>query len=331
MIWENDMKLPRRRFLHLAAGAAALPAVSPFASAQAYPSRPVRLIVGFAAAGATDIIARLIGQWLSERFGQQFIIENRPGAATNLATEAVVNSPPDGYTLLLVSPSAAINATLYEKLNFNFIHDIAPVAGLVRVPHVMEVNPSFPAKTVPEFIAYAKANPGKVNMASAGIGAPAHVAGEMFKMLTGINMVHVPYRSAGPALTDLIGGQVQVYFDALPSSIEYVRSGKLRGLGVTAASRSAALPDIPTVSEFVPGYEANGVYGVGAPRNTPAEIVDRLNREINGGLTDAKLKARLAELGATVIPGSPADFGKLIAEETERWGKVVKFSGAKPD
>jgi len=326
------MKLPhRRQFLHLAAGVAALTAMPRVAKAQTYPTRPVRLIVGFAAAGATDIIARLIGQWLSERFGQQFIIENRPGAATNLATEAVVNSSPDGYTLLLVSPSAAINATLYEKLNFNFIRDIAPIAGLVRVPHVMEVNPSFPAKTVPEFIAYAKANPGNVNMASAGIGAPAHVAGEMFKMLTGINMVHVPYRSAGPTLTDLIGGQVQVYFDALPSSIEYVRSGKLRGLGVTAPSRSEALPDIPTISEFVPGYEANGVYGVGAPRSTPTEIVDRLNREINGGLTDPKLKARLAELGATVIPGSPADFGKLIAEETERWGKVVKFSGAKPD
>jgi tripartite-type tricarboxylate transporter receptor subunit TctC len=325
------MKLPRRQFLYLTAGAAALPVVSGIARAQTYPTRPVRIIVGFAAAGATDIIARLTGQWLSERLGQQFVIENRPGAGTNLATEAAVNSSPDGYTLLMVSPANAINATLYEKLSFNFLRDIVPVAGVVRVPHVMEVNPSFPARTVPEFIAYAKANPSKINMASAGIGAPAHVAGELFKMMTGISMVHVPYRSAGPALTDLLGGQVQVYFDAIPSSIEHIRAGRLRALAVTSATRSEALPDVPTVGDFVPGYEANGSYGIGAPKNTPAEIVDKLNKEINAGLADPKFRARFADLGATVLPGSPADFGTLIASETEKWAKVVKFSGARAD
>jgi tripartite-type tricarboxylate transporter receptor subunit TctC len=259
------------------------------------------------------------------------VIENRPGAGTNLATEAVINSAPDGYTLLMVSPSNAINATLYEKLNFNFLRDIAPVAGVARVPHVMDVNPSFPAKTVPEFIAYAKANPSKVNMASAGIGAPAHVAGELFKMMSGISMVHLPYRSAGPALTDLIGGQVQVDFDAIPSSIEHIRAGRLRALAVTSTTRSEILPDVPTVSDFVPGYEANGLYGIGAPKNTSPEIVDKLNKEVNAALADPKFKARFADLGATTLPGSPADFGKLIADETEKWGKVVKFSGAKSD
>ena len=275
------MKLPRRQFLHLAAGAAALPAVSRIAWAQAYPTRPVRIIVGFAAGGAADIIARLIGQWLSERLGQPFVIENRPGAGSNIATEAVVRAPPDGYTLLLVGTANAINATLYDKLNFNFIRDIAPVAGIIRVPNVMVVNPSVPAKTVPEFIAYAKANPGKINMASGGIGTAAHVSGELFKMMAGVDMVHVPYRGAAPALTDLLGGQVQVMFASMPSSIEHIRAGKLRALAVTTATRSEALPDIPTVGEFVPGYEASAWYGVGAPKDTPAEIVDKLNKEIN--------------------------------------------------
>ena len=281
----------------------------------------------FAPGGGADIIARLIGQWLSERLGQPFIIENRPGAGSNIATEAVVHAPADGYTLLLVSPANAINATLYDKLNFNFIRDIAPVAGIIRVPNVMVVNPSVPAKTVPEFIAYAKANPGKLNMASAGIGTAPHVAGELFKMMAGVDMVHVPYRGDGPALTDLIGGQVQVMFAAMPSSIEYIRAGKLRALAVTTATRSEALPDIPTVGDFVPGYEASGWYGIGAPKNTPAEIIDKLNKEINAGLADPKIKARLADLGGTVLPGSPADFGKLIADETEKWAKVIKFAG----
>ena len=321
----------RRQFLHLAAGAAALPAVSRIARAQTYPTRPVRIIVGFPPGGAADIAARLMGQWLSERLGQPFVIENRPGAGSNIATEAVVRAPADGYTLLLVSTSNAINATLYDKLNFNFIRDIAPVAGIIRVPHVMEVNPSVPAKTVPEFIAYAKANPGKINMASAGIGAAPHVSGELFKMMTGVDMVHVPYRGAAPALTDLLGGQVQVMFDTMPSSIEYIRAGKLRALAVTTATRSEALPDIPTVGDFVPGYEASAWYGVGAPKNTPAEIVDKLNKEINAGLADPKMKARLADLGGTVLAGSPADFGKLIADETEKWAKVVKFAGIKPE
>jgi tripartite-type tricarboxylate transporter receptor subunit TctC len=325
------MKLPRRTFLYLTAGAAALPAVSRIARAQAYPTRPVRIIVGFPPAGGADIVARLIGQWLSERLGQQFIVENRPGAGSNIGTEAVVRAPPDGYTLLLVTSPNAINATLYDKLSFNFTRDIAPVAGLTRDPNVMEVNPSVPVKTVPEFIAYAKANLGKINMASAGNGTGGHVAGELFKMMTGVNMVHVPYRGAGPALTDLVGGQVQVMFDVMTSSIEHIRAGKLRALAVTSSTRSEALPDVPTMGEFVPGYEASNIRGVGVPRNTPAEIIDWLNKEINAGLADPKMKARFADLGATVLAGSPADFGRLMAEEVEKWAKVVKFSGARPD
>jgi tripartite-type tricarboxylate transporter receptor subunit TctC len=325
------MKLPRRTFLYLTAGAAALPAVSRIARAQAYPTRPVRIIVGFPPAGGADIVARLIGQWLSERLGQQFIVENRPGAGSNIGTEAVVRAPPDGYTLLLVTSPNAINATLYDKLSFNFTRDIAPVAGLTRDPNVMEVNPSVPVKTVPEFIAYAKANPGKINMASAGNGTGGHVAGELFKMMTGVNMVHVPYRGAGPALTDLVGGQVQVMFDVMTSSIEHIRAGKLRALAVTSSTRSEALPDVPTMGEFVPGYEASNIRGVGVPRNTPAEIIDWLNKEINAGLADPKMKARFADLGATVLAGSPADFGRLMAEEVEKWAKVVKVSGARPD
>jgi tripartite-type tricarboxylate transporter receptor subunit TctC len=325
------MKLPRRQFLYLAAGAAALAAVLRISRAQTYPSRPVRVIVGFPPAGGADIVARLMAQWLSERLGQQFIVENRPGAGSNIGTEAVVRAPPDGYTLLLVTSPNAINATLYDKLSFNFIRDIAPVAGLTRDPNVMEVNPSVPVKTVPEFIAYAKANPGKINMASAGNGTGGHVAGELFKMMTGVNMVHVPYRGAGPALTDLIGGQVQVMFDVTTSSIEHIRAGKLRALAVTGSTRSEALPDIPTVGDFVPGYEASNIRGVGAPKNTPVEIIDKLNKEINAGLADPKIKARLADLGATVLTGSPADLGRLLAEEVEKWAKVVKFSGARPD
>jgi tripartite-type tricarboxylate transporter receptor subunit TctC len=325
------MKLPRRKFLHLAVGATALPAVSRFARAQTYPVRPVHIIVGFAPAGGTDIMARLIGQWLSEQLGQQFIIENRPGAASNIGTEMVVNAPPDGYTLLVATFVNAVNATLYDKLDFNFIRDIAPVASIARDPFAMEVHPSVPVKTVSEFIAYAKANPGKINMASAGIGSGNHIAGELFKMMTGVNLVHVPYRGAGPALVDLLGGQVQVMFATMSSSIEYVRAGKLRALAVTVMTRSPVLPDLPTVAEFLPGYEFSFWTGIGAPRNTPAEIVDKLNTEINAALADPKMKARLAEWGATALPGSPADFGKLIAEETEKWGKVVKFAGVKSD
>lgn len=324
------MKPSRRRFLHLATGAVALPMLSP-AWAESYPSRPVRLIIGYPPGGSADITARLMGQWLSERLGQQFVIESRPGASTNIATEAVVRAAPDGYTLLLVAPANAINATLYDKLNFNFIRDIAPVAGLIRFPNVLEVNPSVPAKTVPEFIAYAKANPGKLNMASSGNGSTIHVSGELFKMMTGINMIHVPYRGGAPALTDMISGQVQVMFDNLPTSIEFIRAGKLRPLAVTTAARSHVVPDLPTVADFVPGYEASAWYGLGAPKGTPVEIVERLNKEINAVLTDEKARTRLAELGASVLPGSPADFGNLIAEETDKWGKVVKFSGAKPD
>jgi tripartite-type tricarboxylate transporter receptor subunit TctC len=325
------MKPSRRRFLHMSAGAAALAAASRTARAQTYPARPVRLIIGYPPGGSADITARLMGQWLSERLGQQFVIESRPGAGTNIATEAVVRAAPDGYTLLLVAPANAINATLYDKLNYNFIRDIAPVAGLIRFPNVMVVNPSVPAKTIPEFIAYAKANPGKLNMASSGNGSTIHVSGELFKMMTGVNMVHVPYRGGAPALTDMISGQVQVMFDNVPTSIEFIRAGKLRPLAVTTAARSDVLPDLPTVADFVPGYEASAWYGVGAPKGTPDEIIDRLNKEINAILADPKTKARLAELGATVLAGSPADFGKLVAEETEKWGKVVKFSGAKPD
>ncbi len=326
------MKLPhRRQFLHLVAGAAALPAVGRIAWAQTYPSRPVRIVVGFPPGGPTDIAARLIGQSLSERLGQQFVIENRPGAGSNIGTEAVVRAPPDGYTLFLAYSANAINATLYNKLNFSFIRDIAPVAAINREPLVMLVNPSFPAKTVPEFIAHAKANPGKINFASGGNGTPPHVSGELFKMMTGVNLVHVPYRGGGPALTDLLGGQVQAMFVAISASIEYVRAGNLRPLAVTTASRSDALPDISTVGEFIPGYEASTWCGIGAPKGTPAEIIDKLNKEINAGLVDPKVKARLANMGSTALPGSPADFGKLIAEETEKWAKVVKLSGAKPD
>jgi tripartite-type tricarboxylate transporter receptor subunit TctC len=299
--------------------------------AQSYPSRPVRLIVGFAAGGINDILARLIGQWLSERLGQPFVVENRSGASGNIATEAVVNATADGYTLLLIGSSNTINATLYEKLNFNFVRDIAPVAGIIRAPLVMEVNPTFPAKTVPEFIAYARANPGKINMGSGGNGTSVQMSGELFKMMTGIDMVHVPYRGEGPALSDLVGGQVQVMFSNMPASLELVRAGKLRALAVTTASRSEALPELPTVGEFVPGYEASGIGGVGAPRGTPAEIVDKLNREINAALTDPKMKVRFADLGARALVGSSGEFGKLIAEEIEKWAKVVKFSGAKPD
>ena len=325
------MKLPRRNFLHLAAGAAALPAVSRIARAQAYPSRPVRLIVPVAPAGAGDILARLMGQWLSERLGQPFIIENRPGGGNNIGTEAVVRAPADGYTLLLAGTPNTVNVTLYEKLNFNFIRDIAPVAGVIRGGFVMVVNPSVPAKSVPEFIAYAKANPRKLNMASAGNGTASHVAGELFKMMAGVDMVHVPYRGGGPALNDLLGGQVQVMFPTTVSSIGYIRSGRLRALAVTAATRSDALPDIPTVGEFLPGYEASNWFGVGAPKATPAEIVEKLNKEINAALADPKLKARLADLGGDMLAGSPADFGKLIADETEKWAKVVKFAGIKAE
>jgi tripartite-type tricarboxylate transporter receptor subunit TctC len=325
------MKLPRRRFLQLVAGASALPAVSRIARAQTYPSRPVRWIVPYPPGGPNDVVARPMGQWLSERLGQPFIIDNRPGAGGNIGTEAVVKAPPDGYTLLMVGPSSAINATLYDKLNFNFIRDIAPVAGLTRLPQVMAINPSVPAKTIPEFIAYAKANPGKLNIASPGAGTAPHVTGELFKMMAGVDMVHVPYRGAAPALTDLLAGQVQVMFVVPIGLLEHIRSGKLRALAVTTATRSDALPDIPTVGDFVRGYEASSWFGVGAPRNTPAEIIDKLNKEINAALADPKIKARLADLGGTVLAGSPADFGKLIAAETEKWAKVVRFSGAKPD
>ena len=326
------MKLPhRRKFLHLAAGAAALPAVSRVAKAQAYPSRPVRIIVGFAAGGPADIVARLMAQWLSERLGQQFVVENRTGAATNIATEAVVRAPADGYTLLLAATPAAINATLYEKLSFNFIRDIVPVASLIRAPSVMEVNLSVPAKTVPEFIAYAKANPGKLTMASSGIGTPSHVFGELFKVMTGVNLMHVPYRGAAPAASDLLAGQVQVFFDPMANSIAYIKAGKVRALAITSAKRSEALPDVPSVSEFVPGYEASFWFGVGAPKATPADIVDKLNKEVNAALDDPKMKARLADLGGTVLLGSPADFGKHIAEETEKWAKVIRAANIKPE
>jgi tripartite-type tricarboxylate transporter receptor subunit TctC len=325
------MKLPRRKFLHLAAGAAALPAVLRTAWAQAYPSRPVRIIVGFPAGGPTDIVARVMAQWLSERLGQSFVVENRPGAASNIGTEAALSSPPDGYTLLQVTSSNAVNATFYENLSFNLLHDIAPVGAIVRVPFVMEVNPLVPARTVPEFIAYAKANPGKINMASGGIGTSIHIAGELFKMMAAVDLVHVPYRGSAPALTDMISGQVQVMFDVLTSSIQHIRSGALRALAVTTATRSPALPDLPTVDDFLPGYEASAWYGIAAPRSTSSEIVDKLNMQMNAGLADSALKARLADLAGTVIPGSPADFGKLVADEIEKWGKVVKFSGAKPE
>jgi tripartite-type tricarboxylate transporter receptor subunit TctC len=325
------MKPQRRQFLHLATGAAAYATMSRIALAQTFPTRPVRLIVGFAAGGGNDVVARLIGQWLSERLGQPVLIENRIGAGGNIATEAVVTSPPDGYTLLQVSSTNARNTTLYEKLKFIFHRDIAPVASIMHVPNIIDVNPSVPVKTVPEFIAYAKANPGKLNMGSAGVGSSQHLAGELFKMMTNVNLVHVPYRGGSPAITDLLGGQVQVMFDVLPESIEYIRTGKLRPLAVTTANRLEVLPDVPPVGDFVPGYEVNSFYGVGAPRNTPAEIVDKLNQEINAALADVRMKARFADLGGTVIAGSPADFGKLIAEETAKWANVIRAANIKAE
>jgi tripartite-type tricarboxylate transporter receptor subunit TctC len=324
------MRLLRRQFLQLAAGAVALPAVSRIARAQPYPSRPVRLVVGAPAGGGFDIVARLIGQWMWERLGQPFVIENRPSAGGNIGTEAVVRAPPDGYTLLLVTGVNAISAALYEKLNFSFIRDIAPVAAIIRVPNVLVVHPSVPARTVPEFIAHAKANAGKLNMASGGIGTPSHVAGELFKMMAGVNMLHVPYRGVAPALTDLLGGQAHVLFPSMPASIPYFRDRSMRALAVTTAMRSEALPDLPTVGEFVPSYESSTWFGIGAPKGTPAQITDKLNKEINAGLADAKFKARLADVGGTVLPGSPADFGKFIAEDIEKWAKVIKFAGIIP-
>jgi tripartite-type tricarboxylate transporter receptor subunit TctC len=326
------MKLPRRNFLHLlAAGAAALPAGSRVAWAQAYPTRPVRIIVAYPPGGPNDVFARLIGQWLSERLGQQFIVEYRAGAAGTIGTEAAVRAPADGYTLLLASPGNTIATSLYDKLNYNFTRDIAPVAKIADATGVMEVHPSVPARSVPDLISYAKANPGKISMASAGNGTFQHVSGELFKMIAGINMTHVPYRGAAPALIDLVGGHVQIMFDTLPSSIEHIRAGKLRPLAVTAAMRSEALPDLPTVGDLLAGYESTVWWGIGAPKSTPAEIVLRLNKEINAGLADPKMKARFSELGGVPAPMSPADFGKMIADETEKWGKVVKFAGIKPE
>jgi tripartite-type tricarboxylate transporter receptor subunit TctC len=325
------MDLVRRHFLHLLGAAIAAPVTSRAARAEAYPERPVRLIVGFAAGSSADIVARLMGQWLSERLGQQFVVENRPGAGTNIATEAVVRASADGYTLLMVLPSNAINVTLYDKLNFNFLRDIAPVAGICSSPFVMEVNPSVPARTVREFIAYAKANPGRISMASGGNGSGSHVSGELFKMMAGVNMVHIPYRGDAPALADLLGGQVQVMFGTITSSIEYIKAGKLRALAVTSASRAGVLPDTPSVGDFVPMYEASGFNGLGAPKNTPTQILNRLNQEINAALADPVIKAKLADMGLSRMGGSPADFGSFIAAETEKWGKVVKFSGAKAE
>jgi tripartite-type tricarboxylate transporter receptor subunit TctC len=323
------MKLPRRSFLHLAAGVATFTTLPRIARAQAYPMRPVRLIVGFAAGGAPDIVARLMGQLLSDRLGQPFIVDNRLGAASNIGTEVVVRAPPDGYTLLVVTSTNATNSTLFDKLNFNLIRDIAPVAGLVRVPFVMVVNPSVPAKTVSEFIAYAKANPSKINMASAGNGSTPHIFGELFNLMAGVNLLHVPYRAS--PFPDLLGGQVQVYFTPIPSAIGYIRTGKLRALAVTTATRSEALPDIPVVGDFVPGYEATGWQGVGAPKNTSSEIIDKLNREINAVLADTNMKERLADLGAVPMPMTPVDFGNFIADETEKWGKVIMAANIKPD
>jgi tripartite-type tricarboxylate transporter receptor subunit TctC len=324
--------MKRRQFLRLsAAGAAVLPFAPSIARAQAYPTRPVRIIVGFAPGGATDTTARLTGAWLSERLGQQFIVENRPGAGTNIATEAVVRSPPDGYTLLMVTASNAINATLYEKMNFVFLRDMVPVAGVIRYPNVVEVNNDLPVKTIPEFIAYLKANPGKLSMASGGVGSSQHLAGELFKMMAGVDMAHVPYRGGAPALVDLLSGRVQVRFGVLPESISLIKEGKLRALAVCTATRNEFLPDIPTVGDFVPGYEASSVQGLAAPKGTPPEIIDRLNKEVNAGLADPKLKARFADLGSSVFPVSPAEFTKFLEGETEKWGKVVKFSGAKAE
>jgi tripartite-type tricarboxylate transporter receptor subunit TctC len=324
------MKVHRRQFMHLAAGAAALPALSQIAKAQSYPSRPVRLIVGFAPSGGNDIVARLIAQWLSERLGQQFIVENRPGAGSNIGTETVVNSPPDGYTLLLISAANAINASMFDKLNFNFVADIGAVAGLISVPSVILLHPSVQVKTVPEFITYAKQNAGRLSMASGGTATTTHLAGELLKMMADIDMIHVPYRGTGPAITDLLGGQVQVMFGSAPSSVQYIKSGQLRGLAVTSARRLETLPDIPTVGETVPGYEASQWYGIGVPKATPAPIVDLLNKEINAFLADPKMKSKLVDLGGTELPGSSAQFAKMIADETEKWSKVVKFANVKP-
>jgi tripartite-type tricarboxylate transporter receptor subunit TctC len=325
------MNICRRRFLHLTTSAAAMPAVSRIAKADTYPSRPVRLIVFYAAGGGNDIIARLMGQWLSERLGQSFVVENRPGGGGNLGTEYVVRAAADGYTLLLSSSANVVNTSLYDKLDFDFVRDIAPVASISYEPNIMVVNPSVPAKTVPEFIAYAKATPGTINFASAGIGSSQHMSGEMFKMMAGIDMTHVPFRGTAPALTSLLGGQVQVMFASMPAALPYIRADKLRALGVTIAKRSDVLPDVPSVSEFLPGFDAAVYYGIGAPKNTPPEIVDRLNKEINAGLADPQFKARLVELGSMVLPGSPADFGKFIANETDKWAKVVKFAHIKAE
>jgi tripartite-type tricarboxylate transporter receptor subunit TctC len=325
------MKLPRRRFLHLAAGAAALPSVAHSAWAQTYPTRPVRLVVSVPAGGSPDIVARVLGQRLSDRLGQQFVVDNRPGASTNIGTEAVVRAPADGYSLLFAMSANAINATLYDNLRFNFIRDAAPVASIARIPLVMEVHPSVPAKTVPEFIAYAKANPGKINMASSGNGTPLHVAGELFKMMAGVDLTHVPYRGEAVALPDLLSGQVQAMFGVLPASLGYIRAGKLRALAVTTAKRQRVLPDVPAVDEFLPGYEASGWYGIVVPKGTPPEIVEKLNKEINAALADAKLKERLADLGCAVFAGSPADFGKFIVDETEKWAKVIRAAGIKAE
>jgi tripartite-type tricarboxylate transporter receptor subunit TctC len=325
------MKLPRRKFLRLAAAAAALPAGSPIARAQSYPSRPVRLIVTVGAGGSPDIIARLIGQWLSERLGQPFFVDDRAGASGNIGTEICAKAPPDGYTLMLAMSANAINASLYANLNFNFVRDIAPIASISTIPLVMEVNPSVPAHTIAEFIAYAKAHPGKINMASGGTGSPLHVAGELFKMMAAVDMIHVPYRSEAFALPDLISGQVDMMFGVMPASLGYIRAGKLRALAVTSAERQRILPDVPALSEFFPGYEANGWYGIGAPKATPTEIIEKLNKEINAALADPVMRGRLADLGCNVFAGSPADFGKFIADETEKWAKVIKFAGIKPE
>jgi tripartite-type tricarboxylate transporter receptor subunit TctC len=325
------MKLHRRKFLALAGAVIAAPASSRSAAAEDYPARPVRIVAGFAAGGGVDITARLIGQWLTERLGQQFVTENRPGAGGNIGTEAVVNAAPDGYTLLLATVPNAVNASLYEKLKFDFIRDIAPIAGIIRVPMVILLNPSVPATTVPEFIGYAKANPGKINMASAGNGSAPHMAGELFKMMAGVNLVHIPYRGQGPALTDLLGGDVQVLFATAPGTTDYIRTGRLRALAVTSAARADVLPELPTVADFVPGYEASQWYGLAAPKNTPAAIVGQLNREINACIADPGMKARLAAIGGEPLPGSPAGFGRLIAEETDKWAKVVRAAGIKPE
>jgi tripartite-type tricarboxylate transporter receptor subunit TctC len=325
------MRISRRQSLRLAASLASVPLLARSASAQAYPTRPVRIIVGFAPGGAADITARLIAQWLTDQLGQQFLVENRPGAGTNIGTEAVINAAPDGYTLLLVSVANTVNATLYEKLNFDFLHDIVPVAGLVRGPLVMDLALAVPAKTVPEFIAYAKANPGKINMASAGNGTPSHMAGELFKLSTGLDLVYVPYRGAAPALTDVLAGQVQLLFDNLPTSLEHIRAGKVRALAVTTADRSPAVPDLPTVAEFVPGYEVSSWFGIGAPRGTPAAVIDKLNATINDGLTDRRLQARIAEMASVPMRLSPAQFATLIVTESAKWARVVKLSGARAD